>query len=195
VLILRVRIVPTQILIPFFGRVNFGAFYVVFMTIVIIGCANAANLTDGLDGLLTGVSFIIFIFLVVLSRILGYGELADLSTIVCGALAGFFLFNKNPAQIFMGDTGSLFLGAAIAGIAILMRLALILPLACVIFVVETLSVVIQVAYFKLTSRRVFKMSPLHHHFEMCGVSEKKIVRAFCLVTIISCILGFIVIKL
>jgi phospho-N-acetylmuramoyl-pentapeptide-transferase len=164
--------------------------YYVFIIFMIVGTSNAVNLTDGLDGLATGVTII---------SLIGFAYLAFISTnitilvfilIMIGSLLGFLWFNINPARIFMGDTGSLALGAVLAGIAILLHKELMLIPLGLIFIIETLSVILQVSYFKITKgKRIFKMSPIHHHFELCGWSENKVVLRFWIVSIIMLIIA------
>ncbi|MEI7941823.1 MAG: phospho-N-acetylmuramoyl-pentapeptide-transferase [Candidatus Riflemargulisbacteria bacterium] len=164
--------------------------YYVFIIFMIVGTSNAVNLTDGLDGLATGVTII---------SLIGFAYLAFISTnitilvfilIMIGSLLGFLWFNINPARIFMGDTGSLALGAVLAGIAILLHKELMLIPLGLIFIIETLSVILQVAYFKITKgKRIFKMSPIHHHYELCGWSENKVVLRFWIVSIIMLIIA------
>lgn len=160
---------------------NLGWFYVVFLIFMLVGASNAVNLTDGLDGLLSGTAAIAFGTYAVLAYNMGLYEVSIFSITVVGAVLGFLVFNAHPAKVFMGDTGSLALGGAIAAIAILTKLELLLVLIGGVFVLETLSVIIQVVSFKLTGKRVFKMSPLHHHFEMSGWSEWRVVITFWLV--------------
>ncbi|HSH24301.1 MAG TPA: phospho-N-acetylmuramoyl-pentapeptide-transferase, partial [Massilibacterium sp.] len=160
---------------------DLGWFYVVFLIFMLVGASNAVNLTDGLDGLLSGTAAIAFGTYAVLAYNMGLYEVSIFSITVVGAVLGFLVFNAHPAKVFMGDTGSLALGGAIAAIAILTKLELLLVLIGGVFVLETLSVIIQVASFKLTGKRVFKMSPLHHHFEMSGWSEWRVVITFWLV--------------
>ncbi len=167
--------------------------YIPFSIFVLLGTTNAINLTDGIDGLSTSVTTIILTCLVAISIIFGVKEITILGTILIGACLGFLLFNLNPAKVFMGDTGSLLLGGAIAGIALYLKLPLLLLIIALVPIIETLSVMIQVAYFKKTGKRIFKMAPIHHHFELCGWKEGKIVSIFSLVTLILCIIGIKVI--
>lgn len=167
--------------------------YIPFAVIVIIATTNAVNLTDGIDGLSTSVTTIIFTCLTVISIIWGIKETTIFGCIVIGAALGFLLFNLHPAQIIMGDTGSLLLGGAIAGIALYLKLPLLLIIIAIIPVIETTSVILQVAYFKKTGKRILKMAPIHHHFELCGWKENKIVSIFSLITLIMCMVGIMVI--
>ncbi len=168
---------------------NLGWLYPFFAVFVIIGSSNAVNLTDGLDGLAAGCSFISFATLAALCQINDYTGLAIISAAIAGACAGFLYFNINPAKIFMGDTGSLALGGALGTIAILSKNEFWLLFIGIIFIIETLSVIIQVTSFKTTGKRVFKMSPIHHHFELCGWSEKRIVYTFWGITLLFCMMA------
>lgn len=163
--------------------------YIPFAIIVILGTTNAVNLTDGIDGLSTSVTTIILTSLTVVSIILNVKETTIFGCIVIGCALGFLLFNIHPAHIFMGDTGSLLLGGAIAGIALYLKLPLLLLIIAIIPVIETVSVIIQVVYFKKTKKRFFKMAPIHHHFELSGWNENKVVTMFSLVTLIASIVG------
>jgi phospho-N-acetylmuramoyl-pentapeptide-transferase len=169
--------------------VNLGWFYPIFVLFMLIGASNAVNLTDGLDGLLAGTAAIAFGAFAVLASTMLYFEAAIFSVAVVGAVLGFLVFNAHPAKVFMGDTGSLALGGAISAVAILTKMELLLVIIGGVFVIETLSVMIQVASFKLTGRRVFKMSPLHHHYELSGWSEWRIVVTFWLVGLVFAAIG------
>ncbi len=158
--------------------------YIPFLTIFLYWVTNSANLTDGVDGLASSVSVLIFVFLFGTARFLdsGSGDIRVLLLVSIGAVLGFLMYNAFPARIFMGDTGSMALGAIIGIVAIQMGIPWIIFIAGIIFVLEALSVVIQVGYYKLTQRRVFKMAPIHHHFELSGWKENKVVVVFCMVT-------------
>lgn len=186
-------IVSTEVNIPFTSFVwDMGWFYVPFAVFVLLAVVNGVNLTDGIDGLATSVTTVVMVFFAVVSAFVleKYTSVAVFSLALAGALLGFLLYNKNPAKVFMGDTGSLMLGGAVGALGLVINNPFILILVGVIYLVETLSVIIQVTSFKLTGKRVFKMSPIHHHFEMCDWNEKKIVRVFSLVTAVFCILSF-----
>ncbi|MBM6918768.1 phospho-N-acetylmuramoyl-pentapeptide-transferase [Intestinimonas butyriciproducens] len=158
---------------------------------VIVGAVNAVNLTDGIDGLAASVTAVVALFFSGVFLALGDSS-AVFSAGLFGALLGFLLYNKNPARVFMGDTGSLFLGGAVCGMAFACDLPLILVPVGIIYIAETLSDIIQVTYFKMThGKRIFKMAPLHHHFEMCGWSEKKIVFVFTAITLVMCIVSYL----
>lgn len=169
----------TTVSVPFTGwSIDLGIAYIAFMIFWLVGFSNAVNLTDGLDGLVSGTASIAFTTLGVLALIYQQQDIAIFAFAVTGALLGFLIFNANPAKIFMGDTGSLALGGALAMGSILVKQELLLVIIGVVFVVETLSVIIQVISFKTTGKRIFKMSPIHHHFELSGWSEWKIVVVF-----------------
>ena len=174
----------TKVLIPFTGGLSDGIFlelgvwYVPLLFFGMLGCANGANFTDGIDGLASGVTLMISAFLAVVSIGAGH-QSAPVSCAVSGALLGFLMYNMYPARVFMGDTGSLFLGGAVCGLAFALDVPLVLILVGLVYIVETLSDIIQVTYFKLThGKRVFKMAPIHHHFELSGWSEVKIDAVF-----------------
>ena len=178
-LLLRVGNFDTGIVIPFTDvELEFGAFYVAFLIFWLVGFSNAVNLTDGLDGLVSGLAAIAFAAFGVIAMFNEQSDIALFAFAVTGALLGFLLFNANPAKIFMGDTGSLALGGALAMISILVKEELLLLVIGLVFVIETLSVILQVGSFKLRQKRIFKMSPIHHHFELSGWSEWKVVIVF-----------------
>lgn len=165
--------------------------YMTFAAFVIVGCVNSVNLTDGLDGLATGVTIPVMIFFVLVSMAMKRYALATFPAALLGGLAAFLVYNFYPAKVFMGDTGSLFLGGAVCGLAFALDMPLILLFVGLIYIVETLSDIIQVGYFKLThGKRVFKMAPIHHHFEMCGWSEKKIWFVFTSITLVVCVVAW-----
>ena len=169
----------TIISIPFTSiDIDLGIMYIAFLVFWLVGFSNAVNITDGLDGLVAGCSAISFAAFGVLALHYGQEDIAIFTFVVTGAMLGFLLFNSKPAKVFMGDTGSLALGGALAMISILIKQEVLLLLVGIVYVVETLSVIIQVISFKLTGKRVFKMSPIHHHFELSGWSEWKIVIVF-----------------
>ena len=167
--------------------------YIPFAVIVILATTNAVNLTDGIDGLSTSVTTIILTCLTVISIIWDIKETTIFGCIMIGSALGFLLFNLHPAHVFMGDTGSLLLGGAIAGIALYLKLPLLLIIIAIVPVIETASVILQVAYFKKTGNRLFKMAPIHHHFELSGWKENKIVSIFSLITLIMCMVGIMAI--
>lgn len=170
---------PCAISIPFTASdISIGWLYYPFVILVIVGASNAVNLTDGLDGLASGCCTVAFMAYAAFCYINGLYDIAAFIIIMAGCCIGFLFFNYHPAKIFMGDTGSLALGGALAGIAVMTRTELLLVVLGMVFVVEALSVIIQVASFKLYGKRVFKMSPLHHHFELSGWSEVNVVWLF-----------------
>ena len=169
--------------------------YMIFAVLVIVGCVNAVNLTDGIDGLATGVTMPVMLFFVLVSTLAGRMGLATFPAALLGGLGGFLVYNFYPAKAFMGDTGSLFLGGAVCGMAFALDMPLILLLVGLVYIIETLSDILQVGYFKLThGKRIFKMAPIHHHFEMCGWSEKKIWVVFVLVTVVMCVIAWFGVK-
>lgn len=163
--------------------------YIPFAILVILGTTNAVNLTDGIDGLASSVSAIILTCLTVIGIMFGQPEISVFGSIVIGAVLGFLMFNLHPAKVFMGDTGSLLLGGVISAIALYLKMPLLLLLIAIIPVIETISVIIQVVYFKKTGKRVFKMTPIHHHFELSGWTENKVVVIFSVITLIVCVIG------
>ena len=185
----------TDIYIPFVNKyITLPLWlYIPFAVIVILATTNAVNLTDGIDGLSTSVTTIILTCLTVISIIWDIKETTIFGCIMIGSALGFLLFNLHPAHVFMGDTGSLLLGGAIAGIALYLKLPLLLIIIAIVPVIETVSVILQVAYFKKTGNRLFKMAPIHHHFELSGWKENKIVSIFSLITLIMCMVGIMAI--
>lgn len=185
----------TEILIPFLNipiNLSVGTF-IVFTTFIMLASSNAVNLTDGLDGLASGIVAIIMTFFTIVAIKNLDTEMVILGFTTVGTCLAFLLFNSYPAKIFMGDTGSLALGGAIASIAIILKMPLYLAIVAIICILETISVILQVVYFKITKgRRLFKMAPLHHHFELVGIKENLIVNAFWLVTIAACLLAYYV---
>lgn len=180
-----IQIPGTDLFIPL------GIFFVVWIVFWLVGFSNAVNLTDGLDGLSTGTSIIAFSAFLVISLITGEMEVALFLFILIGSLIGFLVFNKYPAKLFMGDTGSLALGGIIATVSILLNSSLLLLLIGLVFVIETASVMMQVASYKTTGKRIFKMTPIHHHFELSGWNEWKIVIVFWSVGLLAGVLGVI----
>lgn len=176
----------TTITFPIFGDVDFGIFYYPIMVLYLIFLTNAVNLTDGIDGLCGSVTVISSLSFVMLCAAMGMWEYSIFSMALAGACLGFLIWNLHPAKVFMGDTGSMFLGGSICAIGFAMHQHLLLALVAIVYVLEALSVVVQVCYFKATKgKRLFKMSPIHHHFEMCGFSEYKIVITFSTAALIA----------
>ncbi len=184
-------VLGTKVIVPFLNNQYFdlGIYYIPFIVFVVVGTVNSVNLTDGLDGLASGVTLIVLSFFGLVALNWGMGSISIFSTALTGACLGFLVHNAYPAKIFMGDTGSMALGGAVAAIAVLLNLPLVLPIVGGIYFIETLSVIIQVLSFKLTGKRVFLMSPLHHHFEHKGWKETTIVTVFYIVTVILCLIG------
>lgn len=169
----------TTVAIPFTEfKIELGIFYVAFLIFWLVGFSNAVNITDGLDGLVAGNSTVAFAAFGVFALSYGQFDIATFAFVVTGAMLGFLIFNLKPAKVFMGDTGSLALGGALAMVSVLIKQEMLLLVIGIVFVVETLSVIIQVISFKTTGKRVFKMSPIHHHFELSGWSEWKVVLVF-----------------
>ncbi len=179
--------IDTKIFIPFVKtEVDLRMFYIPLALFVLLGTTNSVNLTDGVDGLAASVTSVVCAFFSILSYVKGMYDITVVNAISFASLMGFLIFNKHPAKVFMGDTGSLFLGGLVCSNALLMKNPLILIIAGGVYVVETLSVIIQVTVFKATKKRVFKMSPIHHHFEMCGWSEVRIDITAVFVTALLC---------
>lgn len=181
--------------IPFVDRyIDFGLLYIPFIIFVMIAFSNAVNLTDGLDGLASGVTALVAFCMVILG--VGAYPMITAAPIVYGAVAGaclgFLMYNKNPARIFMGDTGSMALGGVLAAAAVMLKMEFLVAIAGMLYVLEALSVIIQVAYFKKTRKRFFKMAPIHHHFELCGMKEKNVVYLFWGMTLVFCMLAILV---
>ena len=181
----------TVIMLPFVGAVEFGIFYYVLAVLVIIYGVNAVNLTDGIDGLAGSVTFVVALAFIVITGILNLMGIGIFAAALAGALLGFLLYNFHPAKVFMGDTGSMFLGGAVIALSVGVARPFLFFITGFIYIMEALSVVLQVISFKTTGKRIFKMSPIHHHYEMSGWSEWKIVGVFSLVTLIFCILGIV----
>ena len=180
--------------VPFLNaqlKLNWGV-YLVFAAVVMVGCVNAVNLTDGLDGLAGSVTLVVCVFFAVLSKWWKMGAVGVFAGALAGGLLGFLLYNFHPAKVFMGDTGSLFLGGAVCAMAFALDVPLVLVLVGIIYIAETMSDIIQVGYFKLThGKRIFRMAPLHHHLELGGWSEVRIVLTFTGITVAFCLLAFV----
>lgn len=184
----------TTMLIPFSGGkyLELGILYVPAIFIIVLGTVNGANFTDGLDGLASSVTVLIATFFTVVAVATSAG-IAPITSAVIGALLGFLVFNVYPARVFMGDTGSLALGGFVASTAIVLQMPLFIPIVAFIYLLEVVSVMIQVVSFKTTGKRVFKMAPIHHHFELSGWPETKVVAIFAIVTAVLCMVGFLAI--
>ncbi|MBR6916574.1 MAG: phospho-N-acetylmuramoyl-pentapeptide-transferase [Clostridia bacterium] len=182
----------TEIYLPFIGKsFDLGIWYYVIAVILLAGVDNSVNLNDGIDGLCSSITLVVALFFAAVSFFVKDGEnasLSVLSSLIIGSAAGFLVYNFYPAKIFMGDTGSLYFGGVICGAAFLLGNPLIIVVAGLVYILETVSVILQVGYFKLThGKRLFKMAPIHHHFEKCGFSEIKIVVTFSAVTVLLCV--------
>lgn len=186
------NVIGTMLYIPFYQHmVDFHGLYYPFTIFAILGVVNAVNFTDGLDGLAAGVSAVVFLFFTIAALVMGHHSAGAMSAALLGACLGFLIFNHYPAKVFMGDTGAMALGAAVILLAVVTRLQMYILLAGFIYVLEAVSVVLQINYFKYTriktgtGRRIFKMAPIHHHLEMSGMSEKNIVLLFTLITAVT----------
>ena len=184
----------TDMLIPGMDKhLEMGIMFIPFIIFVVVGTVNSVNLTDGLDGLSSSVTIIVMLFFSLVSYKMGRTSITMFCLVMAGGLLGFLFYNKYPAKVFMGDTGSLALGGAVVAVAILLNLPLLLPICCGIYFIETLSVIIQVISFKTTGKRVFLMSPIHHHFEQKGMNEVQIVGLFSIVEIVLCVISYFLI--
>ena len=181
----------TETYIPIIKQyINLPMFiYIPFAILVLLGATNAINLTDGIDGLSSSVSAIIITCLTIIAVKMGIPEISLFGGIIVGTTLGFLIFNLHPAKVFMGDTGSLLLGGVVSAMALYLKMPLLLLVIALVPVIETLSVMIQVLYFNKTGKRLFKMTPIHHHFELSGWNENKIVSVFSLFTLLLCIIG------
>ena len=184
----------THLYVPFFN-VSFDLHpivYIFFAMFVMVGCVNAVNLTDGVDGLSSSVTLPVMVCFTAAAIALGKWEMALLPASLTGGLIAYLFYNWHPAKVFMGDTGSLFLGGIVCALAFALEMPLILILVGFVYICETLSVILQVSYFKAThGKRLFKMAPIHHHFEMCGWKEEKIVLTFAAISAIMCLLAWV----
>jgi len=189
----------TSTFIPFIGYINIGSglglIFWPIMLFFVYGFVNAVNLTDGIDGLASSVTMLVCCFFMITAGALGFAGMNALAAAAAGVCTGFLVWNMHPAKVFMGDTGSLFLGGIVCGMAFALDMPLVLVLVGFVYIVETLSVILQVGYFKLThGKRIFKMAPIHHHFEMCGWKEVKIVLVFTVVTALLCAVAWFGVK-
>lgn len=185
----------TSLLVPFTGgmEIDLGIFYVPVLFFVVLGTVNGANFTDGLDGLASSVTVLIATFFTVAAIGLGVTGILPITCATIGALLGFLVFNVYPARVFMGDTGSLALGGFVVSTAYVLKMPFFIPIVAFIYLAEVLSVIIQVTYYKKTKKRIFKMAPIHHHFELSGWPETKVVAIFSIVTAILCLIGLLAI--
>ncbi len=178
--------------IPFVsGEFEIGLWIIPFVAFVFLATTNSVNLTDGIDGLASSVSAVCALFFMASATKIGNGAVSVVMASVVGALLGFLIYNFFPAKVFMGDTGSLFLGGILTGASVILGMEFSIIIAGFIFLMEAVSVMIQVTYFKKTKKRFFKMAPLHHHFEMCGWKETKIVGVFTLITLVLCVICYV----
>ena len=194
--LLKMNDFGTEIYVPFTKGfyIDLGWLYVPFLFFVMVGTVNSVNLTDGLDGLASGVTVLVATYFVFIAYAVNKG-LIPVCGAAIGALLGFLVFNSYPAKVFMGDTGSLALGGFVASVAILTKMPIMLVIVGFVYVCESLSVMIQVGYFKLTGgKRIFKMAPIHHHFELTGLQGIKVVELFTIATAVLCLLGFVASK-
>ena len=171
----------TVLVIPFIGQIDIGFLFYPLAVFIIVGTSNAVNLTDGIDGLCSSVTFVCACGFIVMAALLEHTGMGFMAAALAGGCAGYFIWNCHPARVFMGDTGSLFLGGMICALAFGLNIPMILIFSGIVYVIETLSDIIQIGSYKLRKKRVFKMAPIHHHFEMSGWSEWKIVIVFCIV--------------
>lgn len=184
----------TVLKIPFLGQIDLGIFYYPIAVFIIVGASNAVNLTDGIDGLCSGVTFVCACGFMIMATVTGHLGMTYLAAALAGGCAGFFIWNCHPARVFMGDTGSLFIGGMVCALAFGIDFPVILIFAGIVYVLETLSDIIQIGSYKLRHKRVFKMAPIHHHFEMCGWSEWKIVGVFSLVMLLGAAVSILAVK-
>lgn len=181
---------PNDLLwIPFAGEFSIGWFYYPLMLFIIIGAVNAVNLTDGVDGLAASVTMVAAMGFMLIAAIQSFTQMDLMAVALAGGCLGFLVWNFHPAKVFMGDTGSMFLGGMVVALAFGLRKPVLLLFIGIVYVVETMSDIIQIGSVKLTGKRVFKMAPIHHHFEMCGWSEVKIVVVFSAVTALGCLIA------
>ena len=190
---IELGVIQTTLWIPFTDiYLELSYFISILLVFIAVGFVNAVNLTDGIDGLAGSVTFVVSLFFTLTSMVFLSEGLTLFSAGLCGSLCGFLIYNLHKAKVFMGDTGSLFLGGAVVALSILNDMPFILILVGIIYLIEALSVMLQVSYFKLThGKRIFKMTPIHHHFEKSGYSENKIVLLFSAITLLGCTLAFL----
>jgi phospho-N-acetylmuramoyl-pentapeptide-transferase len=195
VLYLNVFNLGTDIIVPFIDQpiILSNKLFIVFTVFILLATSNSINLTDGLDGLASGVAAIIMTFFTIMAVKYGDKDMVILGALTVGTCLAFLLFNAHPAKVFMGDTGSFALGGAIAAIAIILKMPLYLAIVAIVCIIDTLSVIIQVGYFKLTKgKRFFKMAPFHHHLELSGLKETKVVLIFWIITAVFCVVAYMV---
>ncbi len=187
--------VGTGLVIPFSNKVlDITYLYVPFVFLVMLGTVNGVNFTDGLDGLASGVTILVATFFTMIA-VSAHAGISPITCAVAGSLLGFLVYNVYPAKVFMGDTGSLALGGFVASTAFVLRIPIFIAIVGIVYLIEVISVMLQVGYFKLTGgKRLFKMAPIHHHFELCGWSETRVVAVFCIVTTLMCLVGFMALQ-
>lgn len=180
----------SSIRVPFTDMTfDLGIMYVPFLIFVIIAIVNSVNLTDGLDGLASSITVVVSVCLIIIAKLLDNPGVSIFLFALVGGCLGFLRINKYPAKVFMGDTGSMALGGAVAAAAVILNIELLVPLLCFVYFMESVSVILQVGYYKKTKKRIFKMAPIHHHFELCGWHETKVVKVFNIITVLMGILG------
>lgn len=185
----------TTVIVPFIGQFNIGFLYYPLALFIIVGTVNAVNLTDGIDGLASSVTAIVGASFFTIAYLFGLYSMQLMAICLIGGCVGFLKWNSYPAKVFMGDTGSMFLGGMVVALAFGIGQPIILLFIGIIYIIETMSVILQIINYKLTGKRIFKMSPIHHHFEMSGYSENKIVLLFSAITFIGCVLAIISVKI
>ncbi|OLR55191.1 phospho-N-acetylmuramoyl-pentapeptide-transferase [Hornefia porci] len=196
VYIMKFTDMGSQVWVPFIDRnVDFGIWFVPFVAFVLVAMANSVNLTDGMDGLCGGVSAIFAFFFAIVANIFASYPSAFYLCAVCGACIGFLVYNKYPARVFMGDTGSMALGGGMTAAILMTKAELLIPFAGFVFVMEALSVIIQVVSFQTTGKRVFRMAPIHHHFEEGGMPEKRVVLMFWIAAAVCCAVAYGILKI
>ncbi len=187
--------VGTGLVIPFSNKVlDISYLYIPFVFIVMLGTVNGVNFTDGLDGLASGVTILVATFFTMVA-VAAEAGISPITCAVAGSLLGFLVYNVYPAKVFMGDTGSLALGGFVASTAFVLRIPIFIAIVGIVYLIEVISVMLQVIYFRLTGgKRLFKMAPIHHHFELCGWSETRVVAVFSIVTTLMCLVGFMALQ-
>ena len=190
---IELGVLRTSLHIPFTSiNIEMGYFITLFLVFMMIGFINSVNLTDGIDGLAASVTVFVTLFFILMGLVFRENGLVSYSAALCGSLCGFLVYNLHPAKVFMGDTGSLYLGGAVVSLSILNNDPLIIVIVGIVYLLEAVSVMLQVGYFRLThGKRLFKMAPFHHHLEMEGYSENKIVITFCFITVIAAVIAFL----
>ncbi len=191
ILLVELGYINTVLHIPFTEiYIELSAVYYIFAVILIVGVVNSVNFTDGVDGLASGVTLVVALFFAIVSLRFLDSSLALVSGGLVGAMCGFLIYNRNPAKVFMGDTGSLFLGGAVCGAAFIINEPMIIFIVGGVYIMETVSIILQVFWFKTFHKRIFKMAPIHHHFEKCGWKENKVVTVFSLTTALLCVIAW-----